>query len=558
MSGPSFIRSAPDSIVGKNVAFDEVDRGGPDGIVHRQEVVLTGTGLAQVVNPTDTAPASDAMAIPVRVVGGGGGGGLGGPATIADGDDEALGATTDVAVDTDSDGTVSAKLRGLLKLLRAMFPATLGQKNKAGSLSVTLASDEDALPVSGTVAVSGTVPVSDGGGSLTVDGTVGVSGTVAVDGSGHTQPVSGTVAVSGTVPVSAAALPLPSGAATEATLAAESAKLPATLGQKAKAAAMAVTLASDEDSLALLGAVNETAPATDTASAGHNGRLQRVAQRLTSLIALIPASLGQKAKSASLAVVIASDQDLATKASQPTSVATTYDSTNVTNDPVVIALDGMAVVRVSAFEASGPNGSLYFEVSRDGVHYVPVFGVRSSDMTPIASHSMNVATVTEYVVPVSGATSFRVRMGSVITGAGTCLVGLAPSAAPLFTHLPMASGTPSSSDIGVVVRNIPSGTQAVSGSVAHLVATTATRSDVAGNASNVTLLASNASRRGAMFFNESTAVLYLKLGATATTSDYTVQLGPNEYYEVPVPVYTGRIDGIWSAANGNVRITELS
>ncbi len=41
-----------------------------------------------------------------------------------------------------------------------------------------------------------------------------------------------------------------------------------------------------------LGALDETAPATDTASSGLNGRLQRVAQRLTSLIALLPTSLG--------------------------------------------------------------------------------------------------------------------------------------------------------------------------------------------------------------------------------------------------------------------------
>lgn len=40
-----------------------------------------------------------------------------------------------------------------------------------------------------------------------------------------------------------------------------------------------------------LGGVTETAPATDTASSGLNGRLQRVAQRITSLIALIPAAL---------------------------------------------------------------------------------------------------------------------------------------------------------------------------------------------------------------------------------------------------------------------------
>jgi hypothetical protein len=41
----------------------------------------------------------------------------------------------------------------------------------------------------------------------------------------------------------------------------------------------------------LIGAVTETAPANDTASSGLNGRLQRVAQRITSLIALVPAAL---------------------------------------------------------------------------------------------------------------------------------------------------------------------------------------------------------------------------------------------------------------------------
>lgn len=40
-----------------------------------------------------------------------------------------------------------------------------------------------------------------------------------------------------------------------------------------------------------LGGVTETAPATDTASSGLNGRLQRIAQRVTSLIALLPSAL---------------------------------------------------------------------------------------------------------------------------------------------------------------------------------------------------------------------------------------------------------------------------
>jgi hypothetical protein len=45
-----------------------------------------------------------------------GGGGGGGPATIADGADVAEGATTDAAVITDTTGTVSGKLRGLVKM----------------------------------------------------------------------------------------------------------------------------------------------------------------------------------------------------------------------------------------------------------------------------------------------------------------------------------------------------------------------------------------------------------------------------------------------------------
>lgn len=57
-----------------------------------------------------------------------------------------------------------------------------------------------------------------------------------------------------------------------------------------------------------IGIVTETAPTTDTASSGLNGRLQRIAQRLTSIIALLPTSLGQKTMSASLPVVLPSDQ----------------------------------------------------------------------------------------------------------------------------------------------------------------------------------------------------------------------------------------------------------
>ena len=61
-------------------------------------------------------------------------------------------------------------------------------------------------------------------------------------------------------------------------------------GSAAAAASLPVT-ASTED-VARVGIITETAPATDTASSGLNGRLQRIAQRLTSLIALLPTALG--------------------------------------------------------------------------------------------------------------------------------------------------------------------------------------------------------------------------------------------------------------------------
>lgn len=85
-----------------------------------------------------------------------------------------------------------------------------------------------------------------------------------------------------------------------------------------------------------------------------------------------------------------------------------------------------------------------------------------------------------------------------------------------------------------------------------------TISRVASSASSTTLLAANASRTRVIIYNESTADLYVKFGATASATSYTTKLGPGDTYESPTDwVYTGVIDGIWSAANGAAQITEL-
>ena len=92
---------------------------------------------------------------------------------------------------------------------------------------------------------------------LTVQGIASMTA-LKVDGSAVTQPIS------------ASSLPLPTGAATETTLG---------------------TRLSESDFDTKVGSLTESAPASDTASSGLNGRLQRVAQRITSLIALVPSAL---------------------------------------------------------------------------------------------------------------------------------------------------------------------------------------------------------------------------------------------------------------------------
>lgn len=73
-------------------------------------------------------------------------------------------------------------------------------------------------------------------------------------------------------------------------------------GQATKANSLPVVVASDQDVLAtaanqtaaatLTGAVTETAPASDTASSGLNGRLQRIAQNITTLIGVLRGATG--------------------------------------------------------------------------------------------------------------------------------------------------------------------------------------------------------------------------------------------------------------------------
>ncbi len=83
----------------------------------------------------------------------------------------------------------------------------------------------------------------------------------------------------------------------------------------------------------------------------------------------------------------------------------------------------------------------------------------------------------------------------------------------------------------------------------------AVTANVASSASSTELFAAAVPTHGRAIFNDSTAVLYAKFGATASTTSYTVQIAAGGYYEFPQPCYSGEVDGIWASANGYARVT---
>lgn len=347
-----------------------------------------------------------------------------------------------------------------------------------------------------------------------------------------------------------------------------------------------------------------TAPATGTVALGRyntsaptltNGQLNAPQLDVNSNLKIVPASV-------TLPVQL--------NASQTT---TTGSITTSTTTVTATDLAGVGAVTVSIYGTyAGVN--VTFEVN-DGVNWVSAVAVPLSvaNPTPVAgatgvltTNSTNVWNVS----PLLGIAQFRVRATAFGSGSASVriepsaqftqpnVVVTSPTAANMLVTATVASTTitslvpgvtatslgkaedaaHASGDTGVAiwgVANIGAATTfAANGDYTpHAVdvqgrqyvtmkAPTPTQASVAGSATSVTILAANTGRLGATITNDSSAVLYLKLGATASTSSYTVTLAGNtaapfSYYEVPFG-YTGVIDGIWASAAGNARITELT
>jgi hypothetical protein len=115
------------------------------------------------------------------------------------------------------------------------------------------------------------------------------------------------------------------------------------------------------------------------------------------------------------------------------------------------------------------------------------------------------------------------------------------------------TGTPISSTNGIPISGTVTTTPPVS--------STGTITSVTINNSSTTVLAANATRKGAALYVDGTlpANLYILVGAgTASATNYTVQLSSSlPYYEVPF-TYQGIISHIGTSATGTIRVTEFT
>lgn len=203
---------------------------------------------------------------------------------------------------------------------------------------------------------------------------------------------------------------------------------------------------------------------------------------------------------------------------------------------------------------TGPTGSVELGTATDPIRIEPT----GSTIQPISgtvaaaqSGTWNIGSVADVVhVDDSGGSLSIDDGGASITVDGVVAatqsgVWLARAQDGYGTALTALTTAPTGLETGLVVRNIE---QSSTANLANISATT----------SSVILLASNPNRKMAVVVNDSaTGTLFVKFGQTASASSYTYQLSPGSTLEFPTPTFTGRVDGVWSAAIGAARVTEI-
>jgi hypothetical protein len=208
-----------------------------------------------------------------------------------------------------------------------------------------------------------------------------------------------------------------------------------------------------------------------------------------------------------------------------------YTGTPTANSSVVLALEGCPTL---TFSLTGTFGaSMAVEKSFDGgvTYYQTIaYAVPGSTLpkasTAVASTGLGKGV---YVADSFGATHVRVRATSY--SSGTVTVKMQGATTPGIVYSFAVNPAP---------LNLTS---------------TSNVSNVAGTTTSTSFLAFAANRSWFSIYNDSTAALYVALGAAASTSQFSVKLGPGGYYENST--FNGNVFGMWDTATGNARVTAL-
>jgi hypothetical protein len=284
----------------------------------------------------------------------------------------------------------------------------------------------------------------------------------------------------------------------------------------------------DADLDAPIGAINETAPGTDTGSSGLNGRLQRVAQRLTSLIGLFPAALGTNG---GVKVDIVGGTNV---------TAYTEDAAAAT-DPIGTMMMAVRRDTLSTSEVSADGDNVAVKATNKGQLHI-----RDADADALLG-------ATNETAPASDTAS---------SGLNGRLQRVAQRLTSLIALLPTALGA----NGGFKIEGVASGTAVpVSGPMtsseflANLRSSSGAFTSVSSGTTSVTILASNSSRKGAVIVNTDANTLYLDLtGGTASATRYARAMAQGESYEIPFGL-TGAITGVWAVdGTGAALVTEIT
>lgn len=351
------------------------------------------------------------------------------------------------------------------------------------------------LPVQGTVGISGTVPVS---------GTVGVSGTV---------PVTGTVGISGTVPISAASALSTTGGYIELT---------------GSASASNADLIASTDvrgyrwfTLQMWGTYN----ASITASCSNDGvtwsTIPLTIVTGSSAIAAMPSTSAQNNTAAIFAGAIYG---------RYFRVRTSTYVSGTVNVTVELCAQPTLPPGLAVSASASSSNPLY------------VTGNASAAADAASTNNMGLG------FSVLGA------LGSVYNGTSWDRARSATSATGT-----TGTGLPGNGVLGwdgTNYRRLLADTTGIL-QVNESQAGTAALTNVASSASTGSIVAARTLRKGLVIYNDSTAVLYLAYASTASLTAFSYKIAAGVTFEMPQPVYNGAVSGIWDAANGNARVTEL-